>query len=98
MSVGSGVERLETPALGCLAFAESEVQLLVCSCVTLVFSAVGFLSPVHRGSILQVGCGKTGRCKSTVNTSRQALGRGCCCFSPSLVYWQVDSVVSERAT
>lgn len=31
----------------------SGVQLLVCSCVTLVFSAVGFLSPVHRGSILQ---------------------------------------------
>merc|ERR1712048_1472654 len=31
----------------------SGVQLLVCACVTLVFSAVGFLSPVHRGSILQ---------------------------------------------
>lgn len=31
----------------------SGVQLLVCSCVTLVFSAIGFLSPVHRGSILQ---------------------------------------------
>mmetsp|Transcript_92510 Transcript_92510/g.193407 ORF Transcript_92510/g.193407 Transcript_92510/m.193407 type:complete len:640 (+) Transcript_92510:47-1966(+) len=31
----------------------SGVQLLVCSVVTLVFSAAGFLSPVHRGSILQ---------------------------------------------
>merc|ERR1719487_1785378 len=28
-------------------------QLLVCTTVTLVFSAAGFLSPVHRGSILQ---------------------------------------------
>jgi len=31
----------------------SGVQLLVCSAVTLIFSAIGFLSPVHRGSILQ---------------------------------------------
>jgi len=31
----------------------SGMQLLVCCFVTLVFSAVGFLSPVHRGSILQ---------------------------------------------
>jgi len=31
----------------------SGIQLLVCVCVTLVFSAAGFLSPVHRGSILQ---------------------------------------------
>eukprot|EP00406_Dinophysis_acuminata_P043499 CAMPEP_0179311090 /NCGR_PEP_ID=MMETSP0797-20121207/52504_1 /TAXON_ID=47934 /ORGANISM="Dinophysis acuminata, Strain DAEP01" /LENGTH=647 /DNA_ID=CAMNT_0021020847 /DNA_START=67 /DNA_END=2008 /DNA_ORIENTATION=- len=31
----------------------SGVQLLVCAGVTLVFSAAGFLSPVHRGSILQ---------------------------------------------
>merc|ERR1719277_1264581 len=31
----------------------SGVQLLVCSGVTLLFSAAGFLSPVHRGSILQ---------------------------------------------
>jgi len=31
----------------------SGIQLLVCSAVTLVFSAIGFLSPVHRGSILQ---------------------------------------------
>merc|ERR1712100_563178 len=31
----------------------SGMQLLVCSAVTLVFSAIGFLSPVHRGSILQ---------------------------------------------
>jgi len=31
----------------------SGIQLLVCAAVTLVFSAVGFLSPVHRGSILQ---------------------------------------------
>jgi len=29
------------------------IQLLVCACVTLIFSAAGFLSPVHRGSILQ---------------------------------------------
>mmetsp|Transcript_64684 Transcript_64684/g.118071 ORF Transcript_64684/g.118071 Transcript_64684/m.118071 type:complete len:629 (-) Transcript_64684:93-1979(-) len=31
----------------------SGIQLLVCAAVTLVFSAAGFLSPVHRGSILQ---------------------------------------------
>jgi len=31
----------------------SGIQLLVCAGVTLVFSAAGFLSPVHRGSILQ---------------------------------------------
>jgi transmembrane 9 superfamily protein 2/4 len=31
----------------------SGIQLLICSAVTLVFSAFGFLSPVHRGSILQ---------------------------------------------
>jgi len=31
----------------------SGIQLLVCSGVTLIFSAAGFLSPVHRGSILQ---------------------------------------------
>mmetsp|Transcript_12536 Transcript_12536/g.36513 ORF Transcript_12536/g.36513 Transcript_12536/m.36513 type:complete len:623 (+) Transcript_12536:65-1933(+) len=31
----------------------SGCQLLVCAGVTLVFSAAGFLSPVHRGSILQ---------------------------------------------
>merc|ERR550532_2846953 len=29
------------------------VQLFVCACVTLAFSVLGFLSPVHRGSILQ---------------------------------------------
>jgi transmembrane 9 superfamily protein 2/4 len=29
------------------------VQLLVCVCITLIFSAIGFLSPVHRGSIVQ---------------------------------------------
>merc|ERR1719329_935155 len=29
------------------------IQLLACSCITLSFSAIGFLSPVHRGSILQ---------------------------------------------
>jgi len=34
-------------------FVGTGVQLLVCACVTLVFSAAGFLSPVHRGSILQ---------------------------------------------
>ena len=102
MSVGSGVERLETAVFGCLAFAESEVQLLVCSCVTLVFSAVGFLSPVHRGSILQVRCGKT--CRYLQISSNPGpgsswfhLGRGCCCFSPSPVYWQARSVVSKRA-
>jgi len=33
--------------------AGTGVQLLICVCVTLVFSALGFLSPVHRGSILQ---------------------------------------------
>jgi transmembrane 9 superfamily protein 2/4 len=31
----------------------SGIQLLVCAAVTLIFSAAGFLSPVHRGSILQ---------------------------------------------
>merc|ERR1712190_609009 len=31
----------------------SGIQLLVCSTVTLIFSAIGFLSPAHRGSILQ---------------------------------------------
>merc|ERR1712066_973116 len=31
----------------------SGIQLLVCTGVTLFFSAAGFLSPVHRGSILQ---------------------------------------------
>jgi len=31
----------------------SGIQLLVCTAVTLIFSAFGFLSPVHRGSILQ---------------------------------------------
>jgi len=31
----------------------SGLQLLVCAGVTLVFAAAGFLSPVHRGSILQ---------------------------------------------
>merc|ERR1719203_2336954 len=31
----------------------SGIQLLICSAVTLIFSAFGFLSPVHRGSILQ---------------------------------------------
>mmetsp|Transcript_128304 Transcript_128304/g.256254 ORF Transcript_128304/g.256254 Transcript_128304/m.256254 type:complete len:618 (-) Transcript_128304:142-1995(-) len=31
----------------------SGMQLLVCSAVTLIFSAAGFLSPVNRGSILQ---------------------------------------------
>merc|ERR1711972_243425 len=31
----------------------SGIQLLLCAGVTLVFSAAGFLSPVHRGSILQ---------------------------------------------
>jgi len=31
----------------------SGIQLLVCAGVTLFFSAAGFLSPVHRGSILQ---------------------------------------------
>jgi len=31
----------------------SGIQLLVCSGVTLIFCAVGFVSPVHRGSILQ---------------------------------------------
>lgn len=31
------------------------VQLFLCSCVTLFFSILGFLSPVNRGSILQGG-------------------------------------------
>merc|ERR1712194_528388 len=31
----------------------SGIQLLVCATVTLIFSMAGFLSPVHRGSILQ---------------------------------------------
>lgn len=31
----------------------SGIQLLICTGVTLIFSAAGFLSPVHRGSILQ---------------------------------------------
>merc|ERR1719343_1730753 len=31
----------------------SGVQLLVCSAVTLIFCIIGFVSPVHRGSILQ---------------------------------------------
>merc|ERR1719261_1293541 len=31
----------------------TDIQLLCCVTVTLVFSAAGFLSPVHRGSILQ---------------------------------------------
>merc|ERR1711879_336563 len=40
--------------MGALAVSiGSGIQLLVCSAVTLVFSAIGFLSPVHRGSILQ---------------------------------------------
>merc|ERR1711879_150950 len=40
--------------MGALAVSiGSGIQLLVCCFVTLVFSAVGFLSPVHRGSILQ---------------------------------------------
>merc|ERR1711879_601865 len=40
--------------MGALAVSiGSGIQLLVCCFVTLVFSAIGFLSPVHRGSILQ---------------------------------------------
>merc|ERR1712039_585299 len=33
--------------------AGSGIQLLVCASITLIFSSAGFLSPVHRGSILQ---------------------------------------------
>lgn len=84
----------------------SKVQLLVCSCVTLIFSAIGFLSPVYRGSILQAGCRVWSWCICerwyspnvicSTGLSFACNWRLCFCSSPSRAFLQVQSRVEDN--